>query len=336
MPLPVHLLSFLKDWDRLWALLPTIPTRILLVYDQVLTPYLSPFPSAPAPLTTLALPAGEKSKSLDTVRLLWQQMGAQQMDRHALVIACGGGTICDVVGFAAATFLRGIPLALLPTTLMAAVDASIGGKNGINNEGQKNGIGTIYHPLFVAIDPSWLCFLPKKEISQGLAEVIKYGIITDKSLFSFTEQNIKNFFHASTEITSPIIERCAMHKLRMIEEGSRDLLNFGHTFGHAIESASNYAIPHGDAVAIGMILALRLSQKRGMIESAAVESTIHLLTQAGLPTQLPKISPELLLEKMSSDKKRIGEKITLILAHEIGKVSRTLSVSKQEISSVLM
>lgn len=274
------------------------------------------------------IPDGERYKTLRWVSRIYDRLLEREMTREAPLVALGGGVIGDITGFAAATFLRGVPYVQIPTTLLAQVDSSVGGKTGVNHPRGKNLIGAFYQPKLVFIDVGFLKTLKKRELKAGLAEVIKYGIIRDRGLFSYLEENMERILDLEEEPLLHIVKRSCEIKARIVEEderekGIRAILNLGHTFGHAIESVTRYRrFRHGEAVAIGMVLATRLSERLGLCERGVTERIERLLLRAGLPVKVPSsITADSLLESMKLDKKRLKEEmVRLILVRDIGDV----------------
>ncbi|AHF79878.1 3-dehydroquinate synthase [Thermococcus paralvinellae] len=259
----------------------------------------------------IIIPDGEEFKSLETAQQIWKKLIEIGFTRKSLIIGLGGGVITDLAAFVASTFMRGTYLGLLPTTLLAQVDAAIGGKTGINFEG-KNIIGTFYLPNFVLIDPETLKTLPKVEILNGFGEVVKYGIL-DSGVY----EKLRSF----REIDEELIRECVNVKLRIVEEdlresGKRRILNLGHTVGHAIEKVSNYKIKHGLAVAIGLMASALIAEKINGFDSGKVE---ELLDRFGLPKR-HNFEPKELLKAMKIDKKAWYGRLVFILPEDIGKV----------------
>lgn len=287
----------------------------------------------------LLVPAGEEAKTIEMAANCWKQLFAMQVDRHSLIIALGGGTTIDLAGFVASTYMRGIDLMLLPTTLLAMVDGAIGGKNGVNLAQAKNLVGTIYHPKLVLIDPRCLQSLPAREVRSGLAEVIKHAVI-DVDLFAYLEHNMLSILQLQPEKIATVISRSCQIKSEIIQRNERepwlrDLLNYGHTFAHAIESATEYKIySHGEAVSIGMSCAALLSQKLGLVGEAFVQRQDALCRLAGLPTELPAIPTETLLDLMAKDKKNRAGHTRFILTQGLGKLS-TREVERSLVAEVL-
>jgi len=279
--------------------------------------------------------AGERGKNLKTLTLLWRKFVDGGYTRKSLAIALGGGVVGDVTGLAASTFMRGIYFAQVPTTLLSQVDSSIGGKNGINFHG-KNMIGTFYQPSFTLVDTGFIRTLPYEEFLNGMAEVIKYGIICDRKFYKYVEDNVEAIKNREEDVLIKIVEECVKMKVNIVlederEEGLRRILNFGHTFGHAIEKLSHYRIKHGFAVSIGMSIACRVAEKlTGFSESAQV---IGLLKKLGLPTST-RIELKRMVEEMVKDKKAWYGKIVLVVPEEIGKVT-VVEVEKGVLAKIL-
>jgi 3-dehydroquinate synthase len=272
------------------------------------------------------VPAGEDSKSLAELSRLYDVLLAAGLDRSSPVIALGGGVAGDLAGFAAATLLRGVPFVQVPTTLLAQVDSSVGGKTGINHPRGKNLIGAFYQPRLVFIDTSYLRTLPPRDLSAGLAEVVKYGVISDPDLFARIEREAEGLRGGEEAPLRAVIRRSCEIKAAVVAAderetgGMRATLNFGHTFGHALERITGYgALRHGEAVAMGMVIAARLSARLGLCSQAVAERLCALLPRLGLPTSHPFV-PELLVDAASTDKKARAGAIHLILVEEIGRV----------------
>lgn len=272
----------------------------------------------------------EESKSIQTVTLLYDKLVENEFDRNSGIVAVGGGVVGDVAGFAAATFMRGMRFVQVPTTLLAQVDSSIGGKTGVNLPSGKNLVGAFYQPTLVWTDVSTLKTLPERELRSGLAEVIKYAIVADPALFLTLEENIRSFSEASTDTLIDIVSRCCSIKARIVEQDERDhgvrsILNYGHTVGHALESLTNYTqYTHGEAVALGMIVAARVSREIGAIDRNTVEDQERLICAAGLPTQIDRsMDPQSIVRQLTRDKKRLAGRTRWVLPKTIGEVFLT-------------
>jgi shikimate kinase / 3-dehydroquinate synthase len=275
----------------------------------------------------IVLPDGESHKDWTALNAIFDALLEHKCDRKTTLIALGGGVIGDIAGFAAATYQRGVPFVQIPTTLLAQVDSSVGGKTAINHPRGKNMIGAFYQPLAVLADTNTLSTLPAREYQSGLAEVIKYGLILDATFFEWLEQNMDALMRRDARALAYAIKRSCEIKAAVVagderetsKDGGRALLNLGHTFGHAIEIALGYgAWLHGEAVACGMVLALEYSCERGLVAAADVARARALLERARLPVAMPDIAPDVMLEHMARDKKNEGGIIKLILAKRIG------------------
>lgn len=291
------------------------------------------------------IPAGEPSKSLPVLESIYDALVDLRADRKAIVIALGGGVVGDVAGFAAATYNRGLPFVQVPTSLLAMVDSSVGGKVGINHPKGKNLIGAFHQPLGVLIDPDVLATLPDREYRGGLAEVVKYGVILDADFFTFLEANAQAINRRDPAALSHVIARSCRLKADVVEQdeyetsGLRAILNYGHTFGHAFEALAGYgALTHGEAVAIGMVYASRLAERRALIDPDTTARQVALLTAFGLPTTLP---PDLtfphdqVLSRMRLDKKSTAGRLRFILPTCLGQVRLFDDVPEPDVTAVL-
>jgi 3-dehydroquinate synthase len=271
------------------------------------------------------LPDGEKYKTLDVLNRIFDALLQNRCDRDITLIALGGGVVGDITGFAAASYQRGVNFIQVPTTLLAQVDSSVGGKTGVNHPLGKNMIGAFYQPRCVIADTATLNTLPDRELSAGLAEVIKYGLIRDAAFFAWLESNLDALLARNPDVLAYAIERSCRNKAEVVvaderESGQRALLNFGHTFGHAIETGMGYgAWLHGEAVAAGMCMAARLSQRQGWISSIDVARVDTLIARAHLPTQPPaQLDAARFLDLMAVDKKVKDGRVRLVLLKGIG------------------
>ena len=276
-------------------------------------------------VSELILPDGERYKHLDTLKLIFDALLEQKHNRSTTLIALGGGVIGDMVGFAAACYQRGVNFIQIPTTLLAQVDSSVGGKTGVNHPLGKNMIGAFYQPQAVIIDVDTLGTLPERELKAGFAEVIKYGLIRDKPLFDWLEQNLAQVLQLEKEALIYIIERSCSNKAEVVsqderEGGIRAILNLGHTFGHAIEAAQGYGNwLHGEAVAAGMVMAADLSSRLGKITREEAVRVKRLIATSGLPVVPPKaMSAQTFLSYMAVDKKVVDGSLRLVLLDRIG------------------
>lgn len=277
--------------------------------------------------SVICLPDGERTKSLRWVSAILNELVRRRYERKTVLLALGGGVVGDLAGFAAAVYLRGIPFVQVPTTLVAQVDSSIGGKTGVNHPLGKNLIGSFYQPQLVLSDPDVLQTLPAREYRAGLAEVIKYGVIADARFFKFLETEMHGILNFDPPAVHHIIQSSSACKAAVVSQDEREgdrrrILNFGHTVGHALETVTQYRrYRHGEAVAIGMVVAARLAVQLGLAD-ARVAARIHdLVCQAGLPDQLPPHPPSALLRAMRQDKKVRDRRIHFVLPDRIGHVS---------------
>lgn len=277
-------------------------------------------------VTPVLVPEGEEHKDLKSLSAIYDRLISERFDRRSSVMALGGGVIGDLAGFAAATFLRGIPYAQVPTTLLAQVDSSVGGKTGVNHREGKNLIGAFYQPRLVLIDVGVLHTLPRRELLAGLSEVIKYGIIEDPRLFGLLEEKLERFLGLDRDLLVEAIAVSCAIKAKVVEKDEREeeyrsVLNFGHTIGHALESLTQYGkFLHGEAVAIGMAQAACISVREGFCDHESLRRIRQLITRAGLPTEIPAdIKPQELVKRMEVDKKSVGGKIKFVLCAGIGK-----------------
>lgn len=284
----------------------------------------APLQEAGVSVIPIILPDGEAYKNSATLNLIYDALLENRCERNTTVIALGGGVIGDLAGYAAATFLRGVPFIQVPTTLLSQVDSSVGGKTGINHPLGKNMIGAFYQPQVVLADIDTLSTLPQRELSAGLAEVIKYGLIRDRAFFDWQEINMPQLLALETAAMSYAIYRSCENKAEVVgrderESGERALLNLGHTFGHAIENAMGYGVwLHGEAVAAGTMLAADLSRRLGWLSSAEIERMLAIFKAAKLPVDAPALGVERYLDLMGLDKKVVDGHIRLVLQQGIG------------------
>ena len=289
----------------------------------------------------IVLPDGEQHKNLDMLSLIFDRLLEQGHNRTTTIIAVGGGVVGDMAGFAAAAYQRGVDFIQVPTTLLSQVDSSVGGKTGVNHPLGKNMIGAFHQPRAVLIDIDTLQTLPAPELSAGLAEVIKYGLIADEPFYRWLQTHLSQLQTLEEKSLAEAIERSCANKARIVaaderEADQRAILNLGHTFGHAIETAQGYGDwLHGEAVAAGMVLALRLSASLDKIKVADVDALTELLQQAGLPVQPPKdMTADDFLTLMQRDKKVIDGRLRLVLLEAIGKAVVTDDVNTDDIRAL--
>jgi 3-dehydroquinate synthase len=293
----------------------------------------------------VTLEPGEKTKSLPVISDLYERMVELKADRRTVVVAVGGGVIGDASGFLAATYNRGVPFVQVPTTLLADVDSSVGGKVGVNLAAAKNLIGSFYQPLGVFIDTAVLATLPDRDYRSGLAEVVKYGVILDADFFTYLEQNVDGINAREPFVLRHIIARSCELKAHVVKEdeyertGLRAVLNYGHTYAHAFEALAGYGeLMHGEAVSIGMLYASRLAEKRGLIEAAMTARQRTLLEQIGVVTALPDpaaFSTDDILSKMRLDKKTVGGQLRFILPTKMGHVATFTDVPESDVTAVV-
>jgi 3-dehydroquinate synthase len=289
----------------------------------------------------IILPDGEAYKNNETLNLIYDALLKNRCERNTTLIALGGGVIGDLTGYAAATFLRGVPFIQIPTTLLSQVDSSVGGKTGINHPLGKNMIGAFYQPKVVLADIDTLSTLPAREYSAGVAEVIKYGLIRDADFFSWLETNMHQLMALNEDVVKYAIYRSCQNKAEVVvadehEAGERALLNLGHTFGHAIENAMGYGVwLHGEAVAAGTMLAADLSQRLGWLTSQEVSRIAALFKLANLPLNPPNLGVEKYLALMQLDKKVADGQIRLVLQQSIGKAVMTADYDKTKLHQTL-
>jgi 3-dehydroquinate synthase len=287
------------------------------------------------------LPDGERHKTLQTAAWVFDALVAKKMNRDATVLALGGGVVGDMAGFAAASYQRGIGYVQIPTTLLAQVDSSVGGKTGVNHPGGKNLIGAFYQPLSVIADTDTLVTLPDRELRAGLAEVIKYGCVWDPLLFDWLDTNMAKLLARDLDALTYAIARSCEIKATVVarderEHNLRAILNFGHTFGHAIEAATAYeTYLHGEAVGLGMLIAADLSQRLGLIDGAAKERVRGILTRAGLPTEAPRVGAAKALGLMQMDKKVLAGAVRLVLLEKLGGAVVTADYSQTALDATL-
>ena len=290
-------------------------------------------------VSLFTLPTGERAKSLSTVERGYKFMLANNVDRKCLICALGGGVVGDTAGFIAASYLRGIDYLQLPTTLLAQVDSSLGGKVGVNFKGKKNMVGSFYQPTAVIADVALLQSLPPAEMRHGMAEVIKYAIAMDEGLYRILERKEDSVFSAAE--LKDIVLRCCRLKAGIVEidetekTGQRAILNFGHTVGHALEAVSRFKGNHGEAVAVGIVAAAKISQRLGILNPESVQAIQGLLAKFELPTSCPGVSPDALIDAIRFDKKTTLGQTRWVLAKGIGKGITDQTVAEEVVGKVL-
>jgi len=328
------------------VLLPfSFSPRIFVITNEVVGPLygeqvVSSLKGAGFEVLYKELPDGEEYKSLETASKLYDYALENGLERQSAVVALGGGVIGDLAGFFAATYMRGVPFVQVPTTLLAQVDSSVGGKVGVNHPKGKNMIGCFYQPRLVFTDVATLRTLPRRELRAGMAEVIKYGVIWDQGFFCFLEKNLEEIFDLDQKVLTKIVRNSCAIKAEIVEKdekeaGLRAILNFGHTVGHAIEAITDYRVyRHGEAVALGMVVAATIAVRRGLLAPELKRRLVSLLERVGLPTQVPAFGEEL-LEIMKKDKKVQRGRIRFVLPLALGRVEIFSDIKPEEIMAAL-
>lgn len=326
---PIHIGQHLLSQADL--ILPHLKRQqVAIVSNTTVAPlymgkFAEPMRAAGVKVIEIILPDGEAYKNTETLNLIYDALLQNRCERSTTLIALGGGVIGDMTGYAAATYLRGVPFIQIPTTLLSQVDSSVGGKTGINHPLGKNMIGAFYQPQLVLADTETLKTLPARELSAGVAEVIKYGLIRDVKFFDWLENNIGKLMGLDTAVTSEAIYRSCQNKAEVVaadehENGERATLNLGHTFGHAVENAMGYGVwLHGEAVAAGTMMAADLSKRLGWLTDSEVARIAKIFKAANLPIEAPKLGVDKYIDLMGLDKKVLDGKIRLVLQQGIGK-----------------
>lgn len=330
---PIAIGSRLLDDAATWAQVPRAAAALIVTNTTVAPLYAQRLQAALAgryaAIHTVVLPDGEAHKTWETLNLVFDALLSQGCDRKTVLFALGGGVVGDITGFAAASYMRGVPFVQVPTTLLAQVDSSVGGKTAINHPLGKNMVGAFYQPQLVVCDLNVLKTLPARELSAGLAEIIKYGPIADPAFLDWIEAKLDALLAGDAAALAYAVQRSCEIKAWVVgqderEAGLRAVLNFGHTFGHAIESGMGYgAWLHGEGVGCGMVMAARLSQRLGLIDEAQVQRLTHLIARAGLPTVGPVLDTKdnagRYLALMRVDKKAEGGEIKFVLIDGLGR-----------------
>jgi 3-dehydroquinate synthase len=298
--------------------------------------------SAGATVDILTVPPGESSKSIDSADTLWNQLLGAGADRKTVVVAVGGGVVGDLAGFVAATFARGVPLVQVPTTLLAQVDSSVGGKVGVNLAKAKNMVGAFWQPAGVLIDTGVLATLPEREFRSGLAEVVKYGVILDAEFFAYLEAHAAELAARDPAVLEHVITRSCRLKADVVEgdereeSGLRAVLNYGHTYCHALESVTGYGTYlHGEAVSIGMLCASRLAEQLGRVDRPFTQRQRNLLEKLGLPVDFPAVDADAILAAMSHDKKVEHGRLRFVLPSRMGNVELVADVDQRDVRAAL-
>lgn len=320
--------------------------RVAIITNEVVAPlYLAALEqslqSSGIATISVVLPDGEAHKNAQTLDYIYTELLTHRCERKTTLLALGGGVVGDITGYAAATYLRGVPFIQLPTTLLAQVDSSVGGKTGINHPLGKNMVGAFYQPQLVLADTRTLDTLPARELSAGLAEVIKYGLIRDLQFFEWLEANMDALMQRDKAVLQQAIFRSCQNKAAVVaaderEAGQRALLNFGHTFGHAVETGMGYGTwLHGEAVAAGSVIAARVSYELGWITASDLDRVTKLFQSADLPTDIPDLGFDTYMELMGLDKKVEAGKIRFVLLKAIGHAVLTSEVPLDVLRNVL-
>lgn len=336
--------------------------RVMIISQRSVTDHWLPdldevFDMGEMEVVDINVPEGEECKSVDWLLKIWRRLQEHRFDRHDTIVAVGGGAVTDLAGFAAATYLRGINLILVPTTLLAQVDAAVGGKTGINLPAGKNLAGSFYFPQATIVDPQFLSTLTKEQFASGMAEIIKYALLENtiaketeykagpRPLLEILESHMDEIMHADpdkSELLAGIIAASVRMKLAVVgkdskEGGLRRCLNLGHTLGHGIEKAMDYSLPHGNAVAIGMVFACEVAVREKLIDRKSAERMKKLLTKAHLPTEIPiDIDKRVIVEAMTQDKKRQGSVIKFVLPEgKLGSVDYSYEVKLDNLEDLL-
>jgi 3-dehydroquinate synthase len=289
---------------------------IVITEDTVWRHHRRTFPAA----EVIKIPPGETAKSLETIEKIYVQLVEREVDRSTFIVGIGGGVICDIAGFVASTFMRGLRFGFVASTLLAQVDASVGGKNGVNFGSYKNLIGTFNQPEFVICDPALLKTLSKKEILCGVAEIVKHALVKDADLFAFIEANVEKIFRLDSDVIERLVSDSIHIKASVVnqderEGGLRRILNFGHTFGHALEKI--FQISHGEAVGAGMVIATEISNLRGLLEQSEADRIKDLLQKLQFSIQVDT-DRALMLDAIRRDKKREADVVHFVLLRGIG------------------
>ncbi len=291
-------------------------------------------------VTEILIPDGEEHKNLETVQKVYTSLVDRKADRSSTLVAIGGGVVGDIGGFVAATFLRGISYLQIPTTLLSQVDSSVGGKTGVNLSSGKNLIGSFYQPHLVCVDTDTLATLPTREFQSGLYEVLKYGLIYDRTFFEYFERRLIDIQQRKSKVLVEVISRCCEIKGEVIskDEGEKDLrriLNFGHTFGHALEAAVGFrGLTHGEAIAYGMLAATSLSHQQGLLDVSTRDRIIRCIRRVGKLPSIHSIGARIVREAMQRDKKCQNGRVVFVLLQDIGKTSFRDNIQEQTLNEM--
>ncbi len=336
----VHIGNFVQSRVTAHQAIIVTDNNVDLPHADVVADHLT---ESGATVDILVVDAGEPSKSIATAESLWEQLLALHADRKSIIVAVGGGVVGDLAGFVAATYARGIACFQIPTTLLSQVDSSVGGKVGINLPNSKNMVGAFWQPQGVLIDTEVLATLPDREYRAGLAEVVKYGVILDEEFFDYLENAVQGLHERQPEVLRHVILRSCQLKAKVVQaderetSGERAVLNFGHTFCHAIETVTGYdQLLHGEAVSIGMLCAARLSREMGRVEAGFTKRLQKLLVALQLPIDVPDVEHDQLLEAMQRDKKSEYGRLRFVLPTRIGHVELVSDVDSDAARAALV
>ncbi len=340
---PIHIGAGLLDRAALYRPHLAGDSAAIVTNDIVAPLYLSKVKHAldGARLTEIVVPDGERAKTWQTLERIFDALLAARCGRDTLLVALGGGVVGDVAGFAAAVYQRGMPLLQVPTTLLAQVDSSVGGKTAINHARGKNMIGAFHQPRAVISDISTLDTLPDRELRAGLAEVIKHAFALDADFVAWLEVKMELLLARDREALGHAVKRCCELKAGIVaaderETGVRALLNFGHTFGHAIEAGTGYGWLHGEAIAAGMVMAAELSRREGFLRPEDVQRLRGLVQRAGLPITGPALAPRELMELMGGDKKAAQGKVRFVLLEGIGRAALRGGIAEERLREAIV
>lgn len=322
-----------KKWANRYAIITD--SKVKKLYGEKVQKILN---KADIETVLISFTQGEKHKNFKTVKTILDSLFKEKFHRDDGIIALGGGVVGDIAGFVASLYMRGIPYIQMPTTLLAMVDSSVGGKTGVDTKWGKNLIGSFFNPKAVYIKTSYLQTLPKKQLRNGFAEIIKYGVIARPSILTFLQKNKESLFAVQTKSINKLIAQCVRIKRTMIEideheNGMRKLLNYGHTIGHAIEKQSHYLVQHGQAIAIGMSIINTIAVSKKWMSKKNAETIKTLLKLYGLPTKLPvSFSSVALVNSIKMDKKMQNDKKLFVVATKLGKAHLSSSIKNQDIT----
>lgn len=330
------------DWRGDLSPLASKRDRVAIISSAAMSSHMPTFNFSGVEVTHIEIPDGEAGKSSTSLNFIWGKLASAGFTRSDLIVAIGGGTVTDVSGYAAASWLRGIDWVAIPTTLAGMVDASVGGKTGINSPYGKNLIGAFHSPISVIIDPSWLRSLSDRDFAAGMAEVVKCGFIDDEEILNLIKGKSLSSIRNNAHLVNNLIERSVTTKAKVVSEDFkeselREILNYGHTFGHAIERVSDYSIRHGEAVSIGMVFVAELSREAGLIDDELVLLHRELLQTLGLPVSIAMVAGgsnwPALYAAISLDKKARGSSIRFVILNSIANCGRLEGVTEEQLKS---